>query len=521
MYFRVLPGGENTDTLLLMETTVSATRGGGILMGARKLSRLWLLLGFLVFFSAIRGYASDVSAASCSHADVQTAFNAATHDGDIVSVPAGSCTWTSAVTPPCASWTLEGAGAGSTNITVNNSGGNGLSLSCSGKSPRITGFTWTRQSTSPSGMFYISGTGMSFRIDHNTINQVSSWGRWLWVEGTCASPGCLVDHNSITNVGGIVSAEISSDTTGCINTSPVNADNCAGTTQWLQPMVLDQGTKEVYFEDNTFSWTSFIDNDMLDCQNGGRYVFRHNTVNGNDIFGHGYDSVSNSCLEMTVYRNTMTVNNPDAPGAVLYRGGTGVVYDNIMPTSSHYAGYISIQNYRSNSGGANTCALGRVDCHLCNGTNAYDGNQIGGWPCRQGPGRGSSASAGLASYPLYEWDNCSTTVPCTGTSGQRTIVTDISDSYNDFAANRDWYDSVSPFTGTVGIGVGLLSGRPSTCKAGVAYWATDTATLYQCAAGNVWTAYYKPYAYPHPLQGGAGGGGGGVTPPTGLTAAAK
>jgi len=26
-------------------------------------------------------------------------------------------------------------------------------------------------------------------------------------------------------------------------------------------------------------------------------------------------------------------------------------------------------------------------------------------------------------------------------------------------------------------------------------------TLYKCTATNTWTAYYAPYAYPHPLQG--------------------
>lgn len=507
MYFWVLPQCDNPTTISFMSPQTFSTRAGGAIAPIIR----WSAIVVFVMLSATFCSATTFTAKTCSAGDVQASLNQ-TADGDVVQVPAGNCTWTTEVDPPCHSWTLQGAGAGSTVITVNNVGGSGISLSCSGKSIRITGFTWTRQATLPEGMFFLSGNPLSFRIDHNTINQVSTWGRWMWIEGPCGSPGCVIDHNAITNVGGIVSAKASSDTTGCKNVSPVNADNCAGTTQWLQSMVLDQGTKEVYFEDNTLTWTNFIDNDMLDCQNGGRYVFRHNTVKGNDIFGHGYDSVSNSCLEMTVYENTMTVNNGDAPGAVLYRGGTGVVYNNIMPTSSHYAGYISIQNYRSNSGGANTCANGRVNCNLCNGTNPIDGNQIGGWPCYQGPGRGSSASSGLASFPLYEWENCGTAIPCTGTSDQRTPVVDISDSFNDLAANRDWYDSVSPFNGKVGIGVGLLSGRPATCTAGVAYWATDEKTLYQCT-GNAWTTYYTPFTYPHPLVAGDG-----PQAPGGLTA---
>ena len=41
-----------------------------------------------------------------------------------------------------------------------------------------------------------------------------------------------------------------------------------------------------------------------------------------------------------------------------------------------------------------------------------------------------------------------------------------------------------------------------TCTPLVAYWATDTSTLYQCSSPNIWTAYYTPYVYPHPLVSG-------------------
>jgi hypothetical protein len=273
-------------------------------------------------------------------------------------------------------------------------------------------------------------------------------------------------------------------------------------------MVFDQGTKEVYFEDNSFVYDgAFASDDMLDCFNGGRYVFRHNTVNGNDTFGHGYDSVSTSCLEITAYSNTMNVNNSSAPGAILYRGGTGVVYSNSM-SGTHYAGYISIQNYRSNSGGANTCATGRTNCNLCNGANPIDGNIDGGWPCYQGPGRGSgNSSSGLASYPIYQWDNG-------GTS-----VVDINDSFNSFHANRDWYDSQSTgCSGTQSTGVcsGALASRASNCTTGVAYWATDQSKLYKCSSTNTWSVYYSPFTYPHPLQGG-GTGGSGLMPPTNVS----
>jgi hypothetical protein len=58
-----------------------------------------------------------------------------------------------------------------------------------------------------------------------------------------------------------------------------------------------------------------------------------------------------------------------------------------------------------------------------------------------------------------------------------------------------------------------LANRPEKCTTGVGYWATDAGSdwnktnasehdgvLYRCTAPNVWTVYYTPYTYPHPLR---------------------
>jgi hypothetical protein len=126
------------------------------------------------------------------------------------------------------------------------------------------------------------------------------------------------------------------------------------------------------------------------------------------------------------------------------------------------------------------------------------------YPCLDQPGRGagdymSGGGSGLpptptgwpnqAIDPIYAWNNTK--------SG--TLTTAIRAYYTHAQANRDYYDWTNTFDGTTGVGEGLLSARPATCTPLVAYWATDTNTLYQCATPNTWTRYYTPYTYPHPL----------------------
>jgi hypothetical protein len=94
-------------------------------------------------------------------------------------------------------------------------------------------------------------------------------------------------------------------------------------------------------------------------------------------------------------------------------------------------------------------------------------------------------------------------------------------------ADRDYYEQASgpqtstssPFNGTTGAGWGTLANRPTTCTAGVYYFATDQGSwntsssnplgrpangadgvLYKATATDTWTLYYTPYTYPHPLR---------------------
>jgi hypothetical protein len=181
----------------------------------------------------------------------------------------------------------------------------------------------------------------------------------------------------------------------------------------------------------------------------------------------------------------------------------------------------------------------------------WDGNaNVTGYPCLDQPGRALgdllsgqtnsnllNTTTGTQTWPhqvltpVYVWNNTFTPA---GVNGPVIVQgTPGNPSHKNFTNNVDYYMQFSAygnsgsFNGTTGVGEGLLSARPATCTAGtdpktggsalgVGYWATDTNTLYVCNPTNTWTAYYTPYTYPHPLNGGASGAS--VNPPTGLAA---
>jgi hypothetical protein len=90
--------------------------------------------------------------------------------------------------------------------------------------------------------------------------------------------------------------------------------------------------------------------------------------------------------------------------------------------------------------------------------------------------------------------------------------------------NTDFYNPAAAVGGvqTVGVGFGTLAQRPASGKngfdiagvtpnpPGTAYWATDVPSINASKdkgalyvwRGGVWTLYYQPYTYPHPLQSG-------------------
>jgi hypothetical protein len=157
-----------------------------------------------------------------------------------------------------------------------------------------------------------------------------------------------------------------------------------------------------------------------------------------------------------------------------------------------------------------------------------------GYPALDQPGYGYFASANAGSWPTqtsYSAANYQQLMPIYlaanvwdgGTPPTSGLDKPSMGAY--MKSDREWYDQVggvqtnatTPFNGTTGTGFGTLANRPTTCTAGVGYWATDQGSwnssssnpygvqqngadgvLYKCTATDTWTLYYTPYEYPHP-----------------------
>ncbi|MGH9642928.1 MAG: hypothetical protein ACRD3Q_10910 [Terriglobales bacterium] len=462
-----------------------------------------LLVGCLIALPALSSYAATtIKAGTCGTADVLTAINSAS-DGDTVLVPAcDPTTWTSGIRM-CKSLTLQGAGAGNTTIISNTSVDPvfGVTNPCNGKTIRVTGFTFIDQLIVSGGMInFFHCFGCVARVDHNTfIGNATTNGRAIGFIGSVTG---VIDHNTVQDMGMKVSYTISGEPSS--NT---------GDNSWTQAPSF--GTNNaIYVEDNTISWVNHTD--QWDCDNGGRVVYRYNTftkavglsglLGGTGPFNHGYDSVPRSCFEVDVYNNTILGGGTRA---IQFRGGSGLIYNNIISGKWDNAAF-ELDSYRSEAGSVG--GAGNRYGNICDGTQPVDGNTAGtnGWPCRDQVGRGTDNGnpGAQGSYPIYSWNNCMTALGCTP-GGVDAVVPIPKQAYGGtpnyvsihIVANRDYYDMVPSFNGTVGVGQGTLNARPSTCTAGVAYWGTDTNVLYKCSATNTWITYYTPFQYPHPLVG--------------------
>lgn len=532
----------------------SFSRGGGaafeekwLLHMIRKRSLRFLLCLCILAAASASAHAATISATSCSQPDVAAAVASAAR-GDTVTIPSGSCTWTSPVVIS-KGMILQGAGQDFTVITASNS--NFFLINGDGTAFRLTSMGFTG-----SGGIFIDGRFSSFRMDHvkfiNVSGEAVTVGFYTWPKGLPAIYP-LLDHITYTS-----------------NVCVPFMKQFGSASSWTAPD--SWGTvSALYLEDSTITYNvAALDSncDALDMEQGAQAVIRHNTFTNAMLLPHDTGSTpqARGMRIREIYANTFVCSGVVDCGnqAIAFRGGSTIAYDNKIPlcqgscTSApsgwESATWTQIQrltdvgggpwttlcnstqakvcsDFRSHcSGGThpacgtdespgqacaiNTCG-GAASCGICQSTPSVDadcgsgntalpyidGNSTaGGYACRDQTGRGRDSADHLsqAVTPVYWWNNIDSN---TGNQITTIRVADINNGY--IQANQDYYTFTTSFSGASGVGRGVLSARPSICTPMVGYYATDTATFYRCSSPNTWTQYYAAFTYPHPLQAGA------------------
>jgi hypothetical protein len=459
------------------------------------IQNLCALLAFylLCYISSANVYADTHTAASCSLADVTSAINAASA-GDIVSVPAGNCTWSSGITIK-KGISLLGQGIGVT--TIKSSSGHityQTPLTAAANIPfRISGFTFDLNGGSAVSINIQPFYGRSapyipadfafptkIRIDHCRITGGAACSTSAHAINVSFAATGVADNNIIDGfylpimhdggVSGSGSKYGGKQSWDMFHIDWVKSLNQEGA------FVYDN----FYYEDNTitFGQSGCSEAGVSHSQFSGRYSFRYNIIAGIGagqpiIDAHGNDGRDVDGAMYSSFGGELYGNQVTAGGTWLdHRGGKFLsFYNNFTSTPT-----IQV-------------------------TEEHPDSELPETPEPQHV------------HDSYYWKNLKN---LKGTVISTVIVNDTADPGIP-AQNKDfWTDDTSE--GPSGVFCGSLANMPATCTTGQGYWATEqsctdltgmvgvnpttpiSGTLYKCTATNTWTEYYTPPPYPHPLR---------------------
>jgi glucuronoarabinoxylan endo-1,4-beta-xylanase len=305
----------------------------------------------------------NYTAASCNQSDVNSAINGPAHiacNGDIISIPAGTCTWTTDVVVT-ASIDITGPNAGAnTGTSTFGSGSNTLTI----KSNNPSGPIWFLQPT-------YNGTSNVTKLESmnlDPINGSTSLGGVVFIEGTSTSAG--FPQVRVDNIGFGISTQWTESGNGDNTVDMIRVDDAIGVVDhstlptgslsnhlytaqmssylgvgqfgdnsWAQPDSFG-GLTNWFAENNQVNLNGSTFNDCTEAgitvnQSGGcRVVNRFNHSIGYNAFAytavHGTDSTGRprSGRHTETYGNVLTCTLNCGDAVVSFRGGTGIAFGN-------------------------------------------------------------------------------------------------------------------------------------------------------------------------------------------------
>jgi hypothetical protein len=373
----------------------------------RKNSLIILTLLISCILCAGRVAADTHTAATCSLANVQSAYNAAAN-GDVVAIPAGSCTWSGSL-DITKQITLQGAAANGTVITTS---GTAVDFGCA-SGCRISGIHFVGSGSNTAHI--IQGYGNNVRIDHNLFTGKASM--VIWFADGHTSTG-VVDSNTFT-------IDASSQIVY------VKGPDVSTSTAYQAP--IDFGSANwVFIEGNTVTSLNSSGVEMFENQNAGKFVARWNTImeapgtqmttlfeqHNTNCWGSREgacdDGITGGKAQI-INNNKIYITGTDWHRLLYWRTGTGLFYNNVVDYSAARSdsnvAYAELANYRaydgctSGSTPANILSpsLGPTSITRCAKTTYTSGSLRGeGTPTINGVGNGPWK--GVAE-PVYFWNN--------------------------------------------------------------------------------------------------------------------
>jgi len=516
---------------------VTAFYGGSM----KKILQISILTLLAVTYLMIGlSYADTHTADSCSQAHVQAAIDAAAR-GDTVSIPAGSCTWSTNYTYETnyvyygvkTTKAIKIVGAGSTGESTTT-----ITEDMGTPSGTYKGYwliLYVPSSASDDANTEMEITGIIFDSANGTSIHA---GAICMLNRSATAINKVKIHDNIFNncYGGEASGTdytnvIMREGTlyGVVYNNTFNglpyikvhgwARSDGGRDTWDSVTWSPGGTKALYFEDNTFNKnvSGASTHTLFSSGWGSAHVVRYNDITS-----------TSGTLNVYNMHSIQRGGTYDSPTWYTYATMGGELYGNsITNTASETYPWQALggrlhafYNYVSNG----TRSVRGIVSDTMSDTYAPTDNA-----CTDNlySGTGQPATACTTDHErqrtnkTYMWKNIKSS-----TSGALDLLRYTSTTYTLWGGNQItenlhyWKDNSScSATGTCSSGIGCGSSAPTgNCSTGAAYWVTAqscsdlsdmigvdpttpiSGTLYRCGPANVWSVYYQPLAYPHPLR---------------------